>query len=196
MDSEAGGQVGGMSASEGVRVRLAGESRAWRCSSGCGGKSCEEIMREQEDLVRETMGEGEDGDDDLGKKKKKREEEEKVPDELRLGYKDELGANKTETVAGEDAATVVEGAVQGTVLPVAQPAADDAAVSIPVRPFRETAPVTRMGEQQPATGPQAPPQQRQIAVGQDNAGIPSWIDKAIIGVALALAFMVFRLLFL
>lgn len=74
MDTDAKGQLGGMDASEEVRRRLAGQSRGWRC--GVCGKTNEEIMREQEELVEEK---GEAG-----------RKEEVVPEGLRLAYREDL----------------------------------------------------------------------------------------------------------
>lgn len=76
MDTDAKGQLGGMDASEEVRRRFAGHSKAGRCAA-CG-KSNEEIMREQDEAVRAGGGEGEKGQDT-------------VPEELRLAYRDDLG---------------------------------------------------------------------------------------------------------
>lgn len=73
MDTDARGQLGGMEVAEAVRRRLAGESRAWKCS-GCG-RGNEEVMKEQEEAA---AGEG-------GSK-----EEEEVPEQLRLAFKEDL----------------------------------------------------------------------------------------------------------
>ncbi|MCJ1306292.1 hypothetical protein MMC08_009112 [Hypocenomyce scalaris] len=78
MAGEAGGQVGGLEMGEQGRTRLARESRGWRCA-GCGGRSNEEILKECEERAEHSKG---------GRK------EETVPDELRLGYRDELGKNE------------------------------------------------------------------------------------------------------
>jgi len=78
MDTEAKGQVGGVEASKEVRKGFAAESRKWRCAGHCstGGETLDEVMRKRE----EEVGEGKEKDD----------EEEKVPEELRLGYRDEM----------------------------------------------------------------------------------------------------------
>lgn len=76
MDTDAKGQLGGMDASEEVRKRFAGQSKAGKCAA-CG-KSNEEIMREQDEAVRASGGEGGKG-------------QETVPEELRLAYRDDLG---------------------------------------------------------------------------------------------------------
>lgn len=81
MKEEAGGQVGGLEMREGGRRRLAGESRGWRCA-GCGGKTNEEIIRECADGAEGAQARG------------ALREEETVPEELRLGYRDEMGKSK------------------------------------------------------------------------------------------------------
>ena len=81
MKEEAGGQVGGLEMRRQGRERLAAESAGWRCA-GCGGRSNEEILRECKERC--------EGEERGGKKR----EEEKVPEELRLGYRDELGGRK------------------------------------------------------------------------------------------------------
>ena len=73
MDSEARGQLGGMDASEGVRRRLAGASRGWRC--GVCGRANEVVMTEQDAAVREAGGKG---------------GSEVVPEGLRLAYREDL----------------------------------------------------------------------------------------------------------
>lgn len=86
MDSDPGGAVGGLNADEGVRRDLAAKSAVWRC--GTCGKGNGEIMEEQEKVVEEMGGD---------------KEEDVVPEELRLGYRDELQGKKevVETPATE-----------------------------------------------------------------------------------------------
>lgn len=77
MEGDARGQVGGVDASAGVRERLAGESRGWRC--GVCGRSCAEILEERDREVGAMEKEG-------GKKV-----DEAVPAELRLQFREDLG---------------------------------------------------------------------------------------------------------
>lgn len=101
MDVPAKGQVGGIESDDATRRRLAGDSRGWRCAA-CG-RGNVEILEEQEKLAKEA----EDG----GKR-----EEEKVPEELRLVYKEELkGKGKTEAV---DSTPAVETVASSTPAPV------------------------------------------------------------------------------
>ena len=109
MDTSAGGQLGGMEASEEVRRRLAGTSKGFVC--GACAKRNEAIMVEQDEAVREAGGVG--------------KVEEAVPEELRLAYRENLGQGAKEgEVAAEGTAAVVAAippAVQAPV--VSSPAA-------------------------------------------------------------------------
>jgi ubiquitin-conjugating enzyme E2 J1 len=81
MDVEARGQVGGIDSDAETRKRLARSSGDFACPN-CG-KSNSKIMEEQERLVAEH---GEDG----------KKMEEKVPEELRLAYREDLGKKEDE----------------------------------------------------------------------------------------------------
>jgi len=108
MDVEARGQVGGLDADVNTRKELAGRSGAFVCPS-CG-KSNDAIMEEQEQALAE-----------LGDSAKK--EEEKVPEELRLAYREDLG-KKEEGTTG-DTELKPEAAQSQTGTPVAaQPPQD------------------------------------------------------------------------
>lgn len=76
MDVEARGQVGGLDADEATRKDLASRSGAYTCAT-CG-KNNRAIMEEQMQALA-----------DLGDGAKK--EEEKVPEELKLAYREDLG---------------------------------------------------------------------------------------------------------
>ncbi|KAL2179173.1 ubiquitin-conjugating enzyme/RWD-like protein [Thermothelomyces heterothallicus CBS 202.75] len=84
METDVKGQLGGLESGEAVRRRLAAESRAWRCGVCCGGKTNAEILAECEERVKESSGEG----------RGREEEEVKVPEELRMGWRDEMEANQ------------------------------------------------------------------------------------------------------
>lgn len=79
MDTDAQGQMGGLSQPEETRRKLAKDSAAWRCL-GCTGKTCAEMIAEAEAAAREA---GED------------RTEETVPDELRLGYREDIEKKPT-----------------------------------------------------------------------------------------------------
>lgn len=171
MDSDAGGQVGGMSTGEEVRRRLAKESRGWRCS-GCGGRSNEEVMMELAERCAEEGGS---------------KEEEKVPDELRLEFRDQLG--KEEGKGGRrDGGQKEEGAqktgqapASNSGVPLAQPVGTASAAVV------QTPPVTRAVPSPTTT--QVATQMRQQR--SPDTGL---LDKAIVGVAIALVFMIIRVM--
>nr|POF13626.1 ubiquitin-conjugating enzyme e2 j1 [Quercus suber] len=93
MDTAAGGQVGGMEASESARVRMAAQSIGWTCVA-CG-KSNEEIITDHDRLVAE-----------IGKVDKT----EDVPGELRLTYREDLGKAEENGKTATDPETVNVGA--------------------------------------------------------------------------------------
>jgi len=171
MDSDAGGQVGGMSAADSVKKRFAQESQGWRCA-GCGGKSCKEIMEEQERLVKEVGSE--------------EAKEEKVPEELRLGYKDELGKGSHEEDVKDN---------QGVNGQSGRATGPEQAVNIPVRTSQGTI-ANGAGNQAASSQGEVQQQQQQIRPPTMPALNDGWIDKAIIGVAAALGFLVLRMIFL
>jgi len=105
MDVPAKGQVGGIESDDVTRRRLAGESRGWKCAA-CA-KSNAEVLEEQEKLAQEA-----------GSSEGQREVE-KVPEELKLVYKDDLEGNaKAETATPTNA---IETAVSATPGPIPSP---------------------------------------------------------------------------
>lgn len=161
MDTAAGGQVGGMETSTGVRVRMAGQSPAWRCAA-CA-KTNEEIMAGHDEVVQE-LGEG-------GKV-------EQVPAELRLAYREDLGHKEESRPAvspGEVPTQSVAEAVRSPDLVVGATSA---------APARQSAvqPAARALEARPMRGVQHR--------GGVNAGVPAWIDKAIFVVVAALMILI------
>lgn len=171
MDTEARGQLGGLEAGEGVRKRLAAESRRWGC--GVCGRENGEVMREQEELAGEAVREGE-VEGGGGK--------EEVPKELSLGHRDEMG--KREGKEGE-----AEGAESTSApAPGAQPADVAGQSSAPAaapEPASAPAPVPA---QRPPQAPALQAQQPRRPPPVEE--IPAWIDKAIYGVVAAIAILV------
>ncbi|KAL9110173.1 MAG: hypothetical protein Q9227_005233 [Pyrenula ochraceoflavens] len=90
MDEGGSGQVGGLESSEGVRRRLARESRGWRCGvQGCecgGGKGLGEVMEEWWRVCRGKGVEVDEWGEVVGGGEGKREE---LPEGLSVGYKGE-----------------------------------------------------------------------------------------------------------
>lgn len=165
MESEAGGQVGGMSADGGVRVRLARESRAWRC--GACGKTNEEVLAEQEGLCKEG-GEEE---------RVRREKENEMAREIGFVPKGEQKVEDgTETVEASAAASGTE-ARDGEAQQVQQQS-----IPVPALTSTPTQPV--------ATRTQPPLQQQHRPLPQVSRGV--WLDRAIVGLIGALVIMVLR----
>ena len=101
MDSEVGGQVGGLECSEEGRKELAGGSRGWRCRECEGGLTNEEVLeRERERWVE--MGGDARNDEGAG------EEGEQVPEELRLAYREDLGGKETQAEGSSSASGSAE----------------------------------------------------------------------------------------
>ncbi|KAL2037503.1 hypothetical protein N7G274_009784 [Stereocaulon virgatum] len=170
MEGDARGQVGGMEMVKSERERLAGESRTWRCG-GCGGRTNDEILKEE-------GGEGTEGG---GKQE--------VPDELKFGFRDEMGKGQ-----GEMDARRKEKEAEAVSAPVpvqTTPAGPSTAVTAPPASAPSTAlQPTRTVPISPTAQPplQMAPQIRQA----QSDGVPAWIDKAIAALVAALAFMVMR----
>ncbi|KAI5359157.1 Putative ubiquitin-conjugating enzyme E2, ubiquitin-conjugating enzyme/RWD [Septoria linicola] len=162
MDTDAKGQVGGMDASEEVRRRLAGQSVKARCAA-CG-KTNEEIMAEQDEAVKEAGGES---------------KKEVVPDELRLAYREDLGKSK------EGAGEAANGAaVQPT---ASAPSPASAPQTSEAQPAQRPAPAVQV----PAPTPTVPAAQQRLAQPPQEE-VPAWIDKAIYGIIILLAFILWQ----
>ncbi|KAF8474062.1 ubiquitin-conjugating enzyme/RWD-like protein [Kalaharituber pfeilii] len=96
MDAPVEGAVGGLECSDEGRRELAGRSRAWVCrdcatARGEGQRTNEEVLEAEKKRWIEMGGDkkGEGGS----------EEEEKVPEELRLAYRDDLSGSGSRTPA-------------------------------------------------------------------------------------------------
>ncbi|KAF7190307.1 Ubiquitin-conjugating enzyme E2 J1 [Pseudocercospora fuligena] len=175
MDTDAKGQLGGMDASDEVRKRFAGQSKASKCHT-CG-KTNEQIMAEQEELVKEAGGE------------KKQEE---VPEELRLAYREDLSkdksAEKTEQSASEPTA-VPSPATVSTEVRQRNPAqaAEPASATASTATLQSPQPIA---PQSIATAP-VQQQQRPRPPPQDDALLP-YIDKAIYGILAAIIILIYK----
>lgn len=168
MEGDAKGQVGGMEMPEKERRRLAGESRGWRCQ-GCGGRSNENILREEG---------GEPGE---GK-----QNEHVVPEELKFGFRDQMAAAESKDVAKDKGMQVFS-----TPAPDPSPTSASAASLPPptsstpeaIHPTR-TAPII--------SASRAPPPLPTAARRTQSDGVPAWVDKAITGLVAALAVMIIK----
>ncbi|KAI0135660.1 UBC-like protein [Daldinia grandis] len=179
METDARGQLGGLDTNDAVRRKLASESRAWRCSA-CA-KTNAEIIAECEQRCAEADAEN-DG---------KRKEEVKVPAELKMGFRDEMekarAAAKGEGEGDkEDAesAELAEGFVQTV------PRREDASPAS--RPAQGVPTPTRTI---PLPGAVVQPASLQIPRRVDpNAGVPPWVDYAIVSLVVILIAMLTKVL--
>jgi ubiquitin-conjugating enzyme E2 J1 len=130
MDVAAKGQVGGIESGEGVRRRLAGESRNFTCAT-CG-KSNVAILQEQEELARESEKEGGE-----------RKEEVKVPEELKLAYKDELKPAEEAGNSSKSTSTTPSSQPATTTAPKVISPSPAAAAQVATVPPQRTAPAPR-----------------------------------------------------
>ncbi|KAJ2903961.1 UBC-like protein [Zalerion maritima] len=109
METNAEGQLGGLTTTEDRKKDLALQSRSFVCAACSGGKTNGEIMAECEKLAREAA----EREGSEGSSSQKKEIE--IPKELRLGFKDEL-EKKAEgaAAAAAAAASTSEGNTAGS----------------------------------------------------------------------------------
>jgi ubiquitin-conjugating enzyme E2 J1 len=173
MDTDAKGQLGGIECSREVREKMAKESEVWKCPA-CA-KSNADIMKEREELVRET-------EEKEGKRK-----EEEIPEELRLAYRDELGEK-------EDAAVLDKGKGKAVDSPAPAPSISSAPEStdpsVPAPPVTGPGISTSLATPRPTRTTHAPAPQ-QLAQPSPDRSI-ALIDTFIYGIVAALLFMVLK----
>lgn len=174
MDTDAGGQVGGMSAPDNVRKQLAEKSREYSCA-GCG-RSGVAILEEQEEICKE-----------LGERETKE-------DENALVGKIGLIEPKKEGASAETSAPAPEAPQTVDPEPSApSPPAVAAAEDIRLTSTTQQAPPPQT-QPQPQVQAQPPPhlQQQQPPAPPATTTTDAWIDKAIIGIVIALVLMILR----
>ncbi|KAL8660509.1 MAG: hypothetical protein Q9202_006464 [Teloschistes flavicans] len=186
MEGGAKGQVGGMEMGEEERKRLAGESRRWTCQ-GCGAGTNEEILQEEEKRLQESS-EGKDGSPPQPSTGK-----EQIPDELRFGFRDEMGEKQPQDKGkGKERLDVEEGAVDRR-RPSQHFAGPEDLRSLPPPTPVSPPPAPTISPAQPI---RQPPPTRTIPLPAPTAstenGVPPWVDKAIIGIIAGLAVMVVK----
>jgi ubiquitin-conjugating enzyme E2 J1 len=150
MDTDAGGQVGGMSAPDSLRKQLAEKSREYSCAA-CG-KAALAILEEQEERCKE-----------MGCVAPSHDQENAL-----------LGKITLVEPKKKDSATA----------PASSSAQTPADTAPPTTQQSQPPPQIPVQEQQ-----QQPPLQLQR---QDTPMIDAWIDKAIIGIVIALVLMILR----
>ncbi|CAJ2507231.1 Uu.00g084170.m01.CDS01 [Anthostomella pinea] len=199
METGASGQIGGLDTSDAVRTKLAASSRAWMCAT-CA-KSNEDIIAECEERCKELEAEN-------GGSSGPRAEVE-VPVELKMGFRDEIENAKANAAGGDEGAkedaesaqlaegfvqTVPErlenasvplppiGAVRGGGVPAAFPPARPAQ-GVPAPTGRVPLP-NSAGQVTPQTTIRVDP----------NAGVPPWVDYAIVSLVVVLFAMLFKIM--
>ena len=168
MEGDAKGQVGGMEMPEKERRRLAGESKAWRCQ-GCGGRS-------NEDILREEGGEAGEG----------KENEHVVPEELKFGFRDQMAAAERNDAKDKGMQVV------STPSPNPSPASASAASPPPPTSSPPAAIHPTRTEPVPSTSYAPPPLPTATTRRSQSDGVPAWVDKAITGLVAALAVMIIK----
>ncbi|KAK3299247.1 ubiquitin-conjugating enzyme/RWD-like protein [Chaetomium fimeti] len=187
METDVKGQLGGLDAAEPVRRRMAGESTAWKCGACCGGKNNGEILGECVERVRE-MGEAAAA------------EEVSVPEELKMGWRDEMEAKGKK--AGEEGGEGGDGESDGL--------AEGFVQTAPVLPTSSSSSGSGQQQQQMAGGSAVPQPTRTVPLPNPPpvaAGPPLqqlqpradestvWLDRLIIAVAVLLAAVVAKVMF-
>lgn len=176
MDTDAGGQVGGMSAPDNVRKHLAEKSREYSCA-GCG-KGSLAILEEQEERYKELGIEATN--------------EEENPLLGKIG----LVEPKKEGSATESSAPASSLPQTGHAVSSSSPSPPTVAAAQEVKPT-PTAQQPQPPQSQPSHQTQAhsaiQTQQRQPPVQPPpTTTTDAWIDKAIIGIVIALVLMILR----
>ncbi|TGJ80806.1 hypothetical protein E0Z10_g7943, partial [Xylaria hypoxylon] len=184
METDVGGQIGGIETSEETKTRLATSSRSWRCSA-CA-QTNEEIIAECEERCRES-----------GESSEAKEVE--VPAELRLAFRDDLEKEKASTGDGakEDAesAELAEGFVQTAPQRLQNAPIAGAAAPPPARPVQGVPTPT------PTTRIQLPDPIRRATVATQqpihidpNGGVPPWLDYAIMALVMMLVAIILKIM--
>lgn len=186
MDSDPSGQLGGLETPAAVRKRHAAASRDFKCIT-CG-KTNLEIIQECEEAAKAAAGSSDASDEKV-----------EVPPELKMGWKDELGQNKSEKgqaekaaaaqpspspkESGEDTETaeLAEGFVSTGNAPAAAAQLSPQAVPSPTSTTPVSTPVA-------TTTHPASPAQRPTA-----DAVPVWIDRLIVAIVVLLAALIARL---
>jgi ubiquitin-conjugating enzyme E2 J1 len=194
MDADAKGQVGGLDLPESVRRRYAGESRTWRCEV-CegGGKTNEEVLREWREVCRLR---GVEVEEDEGAVATAAAGEGTVSEEAegKPGLGPELlGTNANANANTETASSQQEWESESLArrdgappppqqVPVPAPYLSSTSASAPA-PTEAAAPTpTRT----------TPVQTTTTTTSHATTSEAPWLDRAILGVLVALAFMILR----
>ncbi|ROW15512.1 hypothetical protein VPNG_02393 [Cytospora leucostoma] len=207
METDPKGQLGGLATGDDVRRALARESREWRCG-GCGGRTNGDIIRESEEAARAADAEAGDGEGSSTNKSKEVE----VPAELRLGFRDEMekaasaagGGASVEAAAHDledaESAELAEGFVQTVPRAELDSAASSIAASLGAQPGQavlqptRTVPLPNAAHNTAVPGLQAQLRQQQQQQQQtfNDGGVPKWVDRVIVALAVCLFAMILK----
>ncbi|KAF3483291.1 ubiquitin-conjugating enzyme E2 J1 [Arthroderma uncinatum] len=202
MDGEAKGQVGGLDATNEARKDWAKRSREWVCPGCAEGKTNEEVLTQWQNICRErgvnVDNEGRPGGRRLGG--------DAVPEGLNFGYRDEMekGASKSSPGPAQSPATTLLPAADGKNKDADQqvpPPSDNGAqtsttATATINPgqtgiLSNRSRVTSNTRSQTLSTPQRE-QTQTLARGAPETAEGPWLDRAIIGVICALAFVILR----
>lgn len=171
MEGDAKGQVGGVDASAAVRERLARDSRGWRCPI-CA-RTCAEIISGREEELAAA------GDAARGASS----EEDRVPENLRMGYRDELQDKQGDHNTRQDhpseahSDTLTSNVHSGGASQALQPSSTTTTA---------IAPVTTAPQLRPPAGA------RQHVAQASHREDSNWLDLLITGIAISLAYLIIR----
>jgi ubiquitin-conjugating enzyme E2 J1 len=199
METDPTGQLGGVDAPDAVRKRLAAESTSFRCGA-CARTNAEIIAACEEDARRH--------EEENGGSSARAEVE--IPQELRMGFRDEMEKAKAEAQKSPEAPNDDEVAelAEGFVQTVPEGSASSGPVPAALDPAAVTARFSQPGSaiQQPAVSQPVPQPTRTIPapavirvqaqapvpprVSTDD--VPAWIDRLIVVLAVLLAAMVLK----
>lgn len=194
MDGEAKGQVGGLDASSEARKDWAKRSKDWVCPSCPDGKTNAEILAKWQDMCREK-GVNVDNEGAPGEQQNSAD---RIPEGLKLDYRDELekeskpGSEPTLATSrpgdsnGEVHQPITSGLNNSTPM-VTSVTGNPPPAEAPGNPSRPTADI----RPQVSLAPQHNRTQISTRNTPDQDDGP-WLDRAIIGVICALAFVILR----
>lgn len=183
METEAGGQLGGLDTTDEARRRFATESGSWRCPT------CQlpnaEIIKDCEEKSQHSVS---------------NESEISIPQELQLAWKDQLSADSpaaNESSKASDGVELAEGFVQTV------PAHETSSTQQPNPQNAPREPITSNPQRnEPRPGTQQPLQRQHLGSSQsarptgqeDEEGTPLWIDRAIVVLVVLLAALLIKVL--
>lgn len=184
METEAGGQLGGLDTTDEVRKRFATESGSWRCPT-CQ-LSNAEIIKDCEEKSQQSLS---------------KESEVSIPQELKLAWKDQLSDDSpavNDPGKASDGVELAEGFVQTVPAHETSPTPQQRSQTAAREPVASNLPRNELH-----LDPHQPPLQRQHldlpqaarrTVQEDDEGTPLWIDRAIVVLVVLLAALLIKVL--